>query len=45
VAGLHAELSEAAFTAAWAAGRALSWEQAVAEALGEERGTDSGSGE
>jgi hypothetical protein len=31
----RAQLGEDAFTAAWAAGRAMSLEQAIAEALGE----------
>ncbi len=35
VASLRATLGASAFTAAWEAGQALSWEQAVAEALGE----------
>jgi hypothetical protein len=35
VAALQEALGEADFTAAWEAGHALSWEQAVAEALGE----------
>jgi hypothetical protein len=33
LASLHAALDEAAFGVAWTAGRAFSWEQAVAEAL------------
>jgi hypothetical protein len=35
LASLLAALGDAAFTAAWKAGQALTWEQAVAEALGE----------
>ena len=35
VATARAQLGEEAFAAAWAAGRALTLEQAVAEALGE----------
>jgi len=34
-AALRVTLGEAAYTAAWSAGRALTWEEAVAEALGE----------
>jgi hypothetical protein len=33
VAATRAQLDEADFTAAWAAGRALTWKQAVVEAL------------
>jgi hypothetical protein len=37
VAAMRAVLGEAAFAAAWDAGRALTLEQAIAEALGEEK--------